>query len=70
MTNMELKIKGMTCNHCQMRVKKALESIDGIDGADVDFKKGTAKISVQDESKVNLEKIAEVIEDTGYELVK
>jgi len=70
MTNMELKIKGMTCNHCQMRIKKALESIDGIEGAEVDFKKGTAKISVQDESKVNLEKIAEVIEDTGYELVK
>ena len=70
MTNMDLKIKGMTCTHCQMRVKKALESIDGIDGADVDFKKGTAKISVQDESNVSLGKIAEVIEDTGYELVK
>jgi copper chaperone CopZ len=70
MANMELKIKGMTCNHCQMRVKKALESIDGIDGADVDYRKGTAKISVQDESKVNMSKIAEVIEDTGYELVK
>ena len=53
-----------------MRVKKALESIDGIDGADVDYKKGTAKISVQDVSKVSLEKIAEVIEDTGYELEK
>ena len=53
-----------------MRVKKALESIDGIEGADVDFKKGKANITVQDESKVNLSKIAEVIEDTGYELVR
>ena len=70
MAKMELKIKGMTCNHCQMRVKKALESIDGIEGADVDFKKGKADITVQDESKISLDKIAEVIEETGYELVK
>ena len=36
-----IEIKGMTCEHCQGRVDKALNTIDGID-AKVDLKKNRA----------------------------
>ena len=59
----------MSCNHCQMRVKKALESIDEIENAEADFKKGTATITIPDGSNVDMDKISEVIEDVGYQLL-
>ncbi|MCX7793095.1 MAG: cation transporter [Thermodesulfovibrionales bacterium] len=30
MPEFELKIEGMSCQHCVMRVKKALESVKGV----------------------------------------
>ena len=35
MTQKTLSITGMTCGHCVEHVKKALEDVDGVDGAEV-----------------------------------
>ena len=64
----ELNIEGMSCNHCEMRVKKALESVQGVESAEPDHKKGIAKVTLKEE--VSLEKFAEVISETGYKLKK
>jgi len=32
-----LKIQGMTCNHCVMRVAKALKQVPGVQDARVDL---------------------------------
>ncbi len=40
-----LKIEGMMCGHCEARVKKALEAIDGIESASPDHSTGTAVIT-------------------------
>ena len=40
--NMTLKVEGMMCGHCEARVKKALEEIDGVVSAEVSHEKGTA----------------------------
>ncbi len=43
MTNTtQLKVTGMTCNHCVMHTKKALESIEGVDSTEVNLEAGTA----------------------------
>ena len=34
---MEIKIEGMTCNHCKMRVEKALNEVEGVTGVNVDL---------------------------------
>ena len=42
---MTLKVEGMMCGHCEARVKKALEEIDGVVSAEVSHEKGTAVVT-------------------------
>ena len=41
-----LKIEGMMCGHCEARVKKALEAVDGVDEALVSHEAGTAVVTL------------------------
>lgn len=59
----ELKVKGMHCNHCEMRVKKALESVKGVQSAKADFKKGTAVI--QADEGVQKDMLVKAVNETG-----
>ncbi len=40
-----LKIEGMMCPHCEARVKKALEALEGVEGAVVSHEAGTAVVT-------------------------
>ena len=40
-----MKIEGMMCAHCEARVKKTLEALDGVDSAVVSHEAGTAVIT-------------------------
>lgn len=48
-TNMKktMKIEGMMCGHCEARVKKALEALDGVESAEVSHEKGTAIVTLK-----------------------
>lgn len=61
-----IKIEGMTCQHCVMRVKKAIEGLAGITKADVQI--GSAAV-LYNESKVKKEDIEKAIEKAGYKVV-
>lgn len=65
MTNATIKVEGMSCQHCVMRVKKAIEALGGISGLDVQI--GTVKLTF-DEKEVNREKIEKAIIDAGYKV--
>ncbi len=39
-----MKIEGMMCGHCEARVKKALEAVDGVTAAEVSHETGTAVV--------------------------
>ena len=41
-----LKIEGMMCMHCEKRVKKTLEAIDGVESAVVSHTAGTAVVTL------------------------
>lgn len=43
-TAIQLKITGMTCNHCVASVKKALESVNGVESVEVILEPGGATI--------------------------
>lgn len=61
-----IKVEGMSCMHCQLRVKKAVEAVEGVQKADVNLQ--TKQVTVDyEEGKVNLEKVKDVIRETGYE---
>lgn len=68
MSTSTLKIQGMTCNHCVMRVAKALKSVPGVQDAQVDLKKGEA-IVTYDEAAVTKEKLSTAVVDAGYKVV-
>lgn len=60
-----LKIEGMTCGHCQARVEKALNSIEGAT-ATVDLAGG--KATVQAPAGIPAERFASAVADAGYEV--
>ncbi|MDA8098170.1 MAG: copper ion binding protein [Nitrospiraceae bacterium] len=69
MTKTTLKIQGMTCNHCVMRVQKALKATAGVQDAEVNLQKAEAAVSF-DESKVSLDTLSAAVVDAGYKVVK
>ncbi|MDD2518985.1 MAG: heavy metal translocating P-type ATPase [Bacilli bacterium] len=60
-----INIEGMTCASCSSHVEKALNKIDGVEKATVNLTTEKATISF-DPNKVDLFKIKEVVEKTGY----
>lgn len=41
-----LKVEGMMCEHCEARVKKALEAVEGVESAVADHNAGTAVVTL------------------------
>jgi copper chaperone len=68
MTQETIKVEGMSCMHCQLRVKKAVEEVEGVRKADVDLQTKQVVIDYE-EGKANLEKIKAAIREAGYEPV-
>ena len=69
MTKTTLKIQGMTCNHCVMRVQKALKGVAGVQDALVDLNKAEAAVTF-DEGRVNIDMLSTTVVDAGYKVVK
>ncbi len=63
-----LKIQGMTCNHCVMRVAKALKAVPGVENAQVDLQKSEAVVTY-DERKVTKDKLGFAVVGAGYKVV-
>ena len=60
----ELLVTGMMCEHCEKRVKKALEKIDGVEEAVTSFELGTAIVTLSKEVGEDL--FRQAVEDAGY----
>ncbi len=65
MTNAVIQIEGMSCQHCVMRVKKAIEALQGISELTVEV--GQAKVSF-DEAKIQKGQIEEAVIKAGYKI--
>ena len=61
-----IKVKGMMCGHCEARVKKVLEAIDGVKSATADHEKGIAVITAEKEIPEELIRDAIVAQDYEY----
>ena len=68
MSKTTLKIQGMTCNHCVMRVTKALKAIPGVQDAQVDLQKAEAVVSY-DETQVNQSEFSAAVGNVGYKVI-
>lgn len=68
MTNVILKIEGMSCMHCVSKVEKALTLLEGVEKAKVNLDEKRADIEY-DESKVDLETLKATVAEVGYTIV-
>ncbi|MBU2772721.1 heavy metal-binding protein [Acidithiobacillus ferrooxidans] len=63
MSDIRLKITGMTCGHCVRAVTKALEGIPGVEKADVTLEPGEAVVH----GLADTTTLIAVIREEGYE---
>jgi copper chaperone len=68
MTKTMLKIEGMSCNHCVVRVENALTGVEGVESAKVSLDEKMADVEY-DESKADLEKFKKAVDEAGYKVV-
>jgi copper chaperone CopZ len=59
----ELKIEGMGCLHCSSTVSRALKSVRGVLGVDVDLMSGRAQI---EEGTATVDELLQAVRETGY----
>lgn len=64
----ELKIEGMMCAHCQKHVHEALSKIEGVTEVQVDLEGKKAKVTAT--KNIPIQVFEKVIIDAGYTLVK
>ena len=61
-----LRIKGMMCEHCENRVRTALEALPQITSAQVSHKAGTAIVTLN--APVDDETMKQAVEEQGYQV--
>lgn len=66
MQKLTLEIGGMSCGHCVMAVRKALEKVPGVKVDDVQIGRATVEY---DAAKVQDTALREAVDDAGYEVV-
>lgn len=63
----ELAVRGMSCGHCEMRVKKALTAVPGVLDASASHEKAQAVVTVEPGQAVPVEALVAAVQAAGYE---
>lgn len=67
METITLQVSGMSCGHCQMAVKKALQGVSGVSDAQVDLSRKNATVTY-DPAKASVDDLKTAIVAAGYEV--
>ena len=65
MATTELKVEGMTCDHCVQAVTGALQKLGGVERAQVDLNAGRARIDY-DEAQTDVQEMIRAVSEEGY----
>lgn len=65
---MEIRVKGMSCEHCVAAVTKALLALPGVSQVQVDLPSG--RVTFETAQTLSQEEIAQAIKAAGYEMVR
>tara|TARA_Y100000590_G_scaffold319330_1_gene361376 strand:+ start:2403 stop:2711 length:309 start_codon:yes stop_codon:yes gene_type:complete len=61
----KLSVPSMNCAMCPITVRKALEKVDGVKQADVDYKTKSAVV-IYDDQKASVDLLTKATQDAGY----
>jgi copper chaperone CopZ len=64
MTQTQLAVSGMTCDHCVRHVTEAISKVAGVNSVNVKLAEGIAVI--ESDSAFNLEAVKEAVVAAGY----
>lgn len=67
MTDLTLKITGMSCGGCVRSVTGVLKALPGVSAVDVTLEPGEARVSF-DPAQVSPAQLAAAVEDAGFEV--
>ena len=62
----KLKIAGMYCGSCAYAARKALENVNNVKKAEVDYDSRVAKVYPQEGKSVDVNELIKAIENVGY----
>jgi len=66
--NKTLKIEGMTCGHCKMKVESTLNGLSQVESAEVDLIDGSCEVELN--SDLSRGEMTKIISDAGYKLTE
>lgn len=66
MAEVTLKVKGMTCGHCERTVREVLEGASGVRSAEVDLAGGKATVEY-DEGRTSPQELVGLVVEEGYQ---
>ncbi|UJH69814.1 heavy-metal-associated domain-containing protein [Ornithinimicrobium sp. INDO-MA30-4] len=71
MRTIDIKVSGMTCQHCINAVTEELTALDGVESVAVDLvTDGKSIVHIDTRQPVDAEQIAGAIDEAGYEVVE
>ena len=65
MATLKLRVTGMTCGHCQVKVEQALQGMAGVFTAVVDLPDGEAEVDFDDDA-TTADQLIRAVERAGY----
>jgi copper ion binding protein len=66
-THVVLNVPSVSCNHCKMAIEKAVSTLAGVGGVDVDVAEKTVTVDF-DTAAVALDDIEATVAEEGYEV--
>lgn len=65
----EIRVKGMTCASCEMRIENKLKKLPGVTDVKVSYRKSSLQITYEPKM-IEIDKIIETIEKLDYKVVR
>jgi copper ion binding protein len=65
---MKIKVKGMTCQHCVMRVEKALLNVEEVESVNIDLNSGDVSVQFNGDEDI-YDKLQSAVKEAGYSIV-
>lgn len=62
----EIKVRGMSCNHCVEKIKRFVGEVSGVSKVEVDLERGI--VAVDFSAPATYKTIKEAILDSGFEV--
>lgn len=66
----ELKVTGMSCDHCRRAVDQAVRAVAGVGGVAVDLEAGEVRVEFEGDREGTLAKVKAAIEGAGYQVAE